>query len=285
MYRDRTYYDCEYEEYMPPRRCQSVPRHRWGLLPWAMLLGAVLFGCGFLLGTVRASDEPADGGRSVSYTVPVVTAPPAAQTGVPVTPVAPKVTDAAPQVPDDDWALTLVNWETPVPTDYSIPELVELRNGQSIDRRAYPALQSMMDACRAAGLDPLICSSYRSRDFQTELYENKVAYYTAQGYDRTEAEELAAGWVARPGTSEHELGLAVDIVDTSYQSLDERQEQTAVQQWLLSHCAEYGFILRYPTDKADLTGVNYEPWHYRYVGSAATEIMDEGQCLEEYLAK
>ncbi len=93
-----------------------------------------------------------------------------------------------------------------------------------------------------------------------------------------------AAWVARPGTSEHETGLAVDIVDTSYQPLDEAQEDTAVQRWLMAHCAEYGFILRYPTEKSALTGVNYEPWHYRYVGEeAAREIMERDLCLEEYL--
>ena len=95
----------------------------------------------------------------------------------------------------------------------------------------------------------------------------------------------AAAWVARPGTSEHQAGLAVDIVDTAYQLLDKAQEDRPVQQWLMAHCAEYGFILRYPTGKSDLTGVNYEPWHYRYVGQeAAREIMDQGLCLEEYLA-
>ena len=98
-----------------------------------------------------------------------------------------------------------------------------------------------------------------------------------------EAEEKVAYWVARPGTSEHQAGLAVDIVDTNYQSLDEQQEETPVQLWLMEHCAEYGFILRYPSGKSDLTGVGYEPWHYRYVGEeAAREIMDQGVCLEEY---
>ena len=91
--------------------------------------------------------------------------------------------------------------------------------------------------------------------------------------------------MARPGASEHQTGLAVDIVDINYQLLDEGQEDTAVQIWLMAHCAEYGFILRYPTDKSELTGVSYEPWHYRYVGTeAARAIMGGGLCLEEYLA-
>ena len=99
------------------------------------------------------------------------------------------------------------------------------------------------------------------------------------------AQRQAAMWVARPGTSEHQTGLAVDIVDTSYQILDEGQENTPVQQWLMAHCAEYGFILRYPTDKGAVTGVGYEPWHYRYVGKdAAKEIMEKDITLEEYLS-
>ena len=89
-----------------------------------------------------------------------------------------------------------------------------------------------------------------------------------------------------PGTSEHQAGLAVDIVSVEYQVLDEGQEDTPLQQWLMAHCWEYGFILRYPTDKSDLTGVGYEPWHYRYVGEeAAKAVTEQGICLEEYLAQ
>ena len=106
----------------------------------------------------------------------------------------------------------------------------------------------------------------------------------AAGYDAEEADQKAATVVARPGTSEHELGLAVDIVDADYQQLDEGQASTPVQQWLMEHCWEYGFILRYPDGKSDLTGIIYEPWHYRYVGvETAQALRESGQCLEEYL--
>ena len=91
--------------------------------------------------------------------------------------------------------------------------------------------------------------------------------------------------VAVPGTSEHELGLAVDIADMNHQLLDESQEDTEVQKWLLEHCWEYGFILRYPTGKSDITDIIYEPWHYRYVGREdAEQIRALDVCLEEYLA-
>ncbi|MDE6456739.1 MAG: M15 family metallopeptidase [Dysosmobacter sp.] len=189
-------------------------------------------------------------------------------------------------VSQEAWNLILVNGDHPLPENFQVPEFTQLVNGHSIDKRAYPSLQRMMDDCRAAGLEPTICSSYRSREKQEELFERKVQSCLPQAGSRAEAEERAAEWVARPGTSEHQAGLAVDIVDKSYQLLDEGQEKTAVQRWLMEHCAEYGFILRYPTEKSALTGVGYEPWHYRYVGEeAAGEIMRRGICLEEYLAR
>lgn len=188
------------------------------------------------------------------------------------------------QVPDaSEWNLTLVNSSHYIPDDYQI-DIMELKNGQAVDRRIYEDLQSMMDDARAEGLSPLICSSYRTNEKQTYLYNNKLKQCISIGYNKKEAREETERWVARPGTSEHQLGLAVDIVAESYQILDEAQEDTKEQQWLMKHCARYGFILRYPTDKSKITGIGYEPWHYRYVGrEAAKEIMDRGICLEEYL--
>ena len=119
---------------------------------------------------------------------------------------------------------------------------------------------------------------------QEKLYSNKLDEYLSYGYSQEKAKELAAFWVAVPGTSEHEIGLAVDIVSKWYQHLDHAQANTDEQQWLMKHCHEYGFILRYPEEKQELTRIGYEPWHYRYVGkTAAQEIMEYGLCLEEYL--
>ena len=129
-----------------------------------------------------------------------------------------------------------------------------------------------------------ICSAYRTIEKQTELYENKVRRLEAEGMSHEKALERAAAEVTRPGTSEHHLGLAADIVARSYQILDEKQEETPEQQWLMKNCWKYGFILRYPTEKTEETGIIYEPWHYRYVGKeAAKEIWEKGICLEEYL--
>lgn len=188
-----------------------------------------------------------------------------------------------PTINTSDWNLLLVNRWNKIPDNFSI-ELTQLKNGHAIDERAYPDLQDMMDAMRAEGLSPLICSSYRTYEKQQTLYNNQVSKYLAKGYSQSEAEAEAGKWVAVPGTSEHQTGLAVDIVDINYQMLDEKQEDTAVQKWLIKNAYKYGFILRYPSDKSEITGINYEPWHYRYVGKeVAKEIYEEGICLEEYL--
>lgn len=181
------------------------------------------------------------------------------------------------------WNLILVNKWNLLPEGHD-PTLAQLVNGQSIDERAYPDLQDMMDDCRSEGLQPLICSSYRTMEKQIRLFKNKVSEYLSQGYSQEKAEEAAGELVAIPGTSEHQLGLALDIVDVSNQLLDESQENTPVQKWLMQNSWKYGFILRYPNDKSEITGISYEPWHYRYVGKeAAKEIYESGICLEEYL--
>ena len=188
-------------------------------------------------------------------------------------------------VPVDSWQLLLVNRWHSLPEDYSV-QLVELRNGFQVDERCYPDLQDMMDDCRAEGLSPVICSAYRTREYQERLYRAETERWLARGYSRASAETEAGKSVAVPGTSEHQLGLAVDIVDIGNQHLDASQENTAVQKWLMEHSWEYGFILRYPNNKSEITGIIYEPWHYRYVGREyAEELHRLGLCLEEYLER
>ena len=183
-----------------------------------------------------------------------------------------------------DGLLLLVNPWTPLPEDFVPGELVPVQNDQAVDARAYPDLQDMLQDMSQAGLSPLICSSYRSQERQQELYDNKVQRVMAEGVSREAAQAEAARWVARPGTSEHQTGLAVDIVSLSNQMLDETQESTPEFQWLAENAWKYGFILRYPSDKSEKTGIAYEPWHFRFVGKeAAAEMHDLGLCLEEYL--
>lgn len=184
------------------------------------------------------------------------------------------------------WQLRLVNSTHPLPGDWD-PDLsvIDPITGEKFDSRALEYLRTMLDAMEREGLQPLVCSGYRSYESQVAIFQQNVETALCQGYTQEEAEEQAALWVMPPGCSEHQSGLAADIVSVENQNLDETQEDTPEQAWLHAHCQEYGFILRYPQDKTELTGVNYEPWHYRYVGEeAARDIMSQGLCLEEYAA-
>ena len=183
----------------------------------------------------------------------------------------------------EDWQRLLINGSNPLPEDVAV-ELATLENGMKADKRICADLSAMLRDCRAAGLKPKICSAYRDAATQTRLHKNKIARLRAAGFSREAAEREAARWVAAPGTSEHQIGLALDLVSESYQILDEKQAETPEQQWLMAHSWEYGFILRYPTDKSKITGIGYEPWHYRYVGRPlAAAIYESGLCREEYL--
>ena len=179
---------------------------------------------------------------------------------------------------EDGWQLILVNREHPLPDNYHV-ELTELSNGEKVATSIYPALQQMFDDMRAEGIYPIVASGYRTHEEQQQILDEKTESYRAKGYSDAEAAALAEDWVAIPGTSEHETGLAVDINADGINSAGYE-----VYDWLLSHAHEYGFIKRYPEDKVELTGISNEPWHYRYVGrSAAEEIYKKGLCLEEYL--
>ena len=185
------------------------------------------------------------------------------------------------------WYLKLVNAENPM-TQEDVPELeVETvdENQYQVDARIVADLQDMFDAARAAGRNPVICSAFRSWDYQVSLYENKIdRVMQEKGLNEAQAQEKAGTVVAKPGTSEHQMGLALDIVSSEYMNLDEGQMETEDQKWLIENSWKYGFILRYPLDKSDITGIIFEPWHYRYVGKkAAKEITEQGLTLEEYL--
>lgn len=182
-----------------------------------------------------------------------------------------------------DWNLVLVNKDHSVADGY-VPELAEVENNYYFDARAVQYLKEMLAAGRSAGLDFCICSAYRTIEKQTELFEKQINSLMAEGMDYEQACLEASTSVAVPGHSEHHLGLAVDIVARDYQLLDEYQAETAEAKWLKENCWRYGFILRYPPDKTEITGIIFEPWHYRYVGvEAAREIMEQGICLEEYV--
>ena len=179
--------------------------------------------------------------------------------------------------------LILVNPWNHVPEDYTV-ELTSINDDHRIASIAYQDYLEMMDDCEDAGNQPAVCSSYRTQEYQENLFRKRVDRYVEDGYDREEATRLAGTSVAIPGTSEHQLGLAIDIVDNRNWNLDESQAKMPTQQWLMENSWRYGWILRYPDEKSAITGIIYEPWHYRYVGrEVAAEIYELGICLEEYL--
>lgn len=178
--------------------------------------------------------------------------------------------------------LTLVNPWNEVPEDLDVS--LATVDGYLVDRRCQRALSDMLNDCREQGYLPIICSAFRTMEYQEMLYNNKIKRLLAEGVTRADAPSIAAQSVAIPGTSEHQLGLAVDIISETYTNLDRYQEQTAVQQWIMQNCWRYGFILRYPNGTTDITGIIYEPWHYRYVGAVtAREVHESGLVFEEYL--
>ena len=181
-----------------------------------------------------------------------------------------------------DWRMILVNRDYILPDGY-MPVLEPAVEGDyediKLDYRVAPYYNEMYQAALEDGVELVPISGYRSVERQTRNFENKIQKYINDGYSKTEATQMAATIILPPGTSEHNAGLAMDIC-----SLYESFEKTEEFEWLSENAADYGFIMRYPEDKQDITKIIYEPWHWRYVGvEAAQEMKASGQCLEEYL--
>lgn len=235
----------------------------------AVLLAGIIVGAIFIIKGCKKDDAPAGNDQSTEQG--------ADNSGT--------VTPPEDGVVVDDELLTLVNPWNPLPDDWTV-DLVTLDDGHRVDSRCYEAYMEMINACKAAGYSPVNCSSYRTQETQQSLYDNKVQRLISSGMSEDEAKAEAAKAVAIPGTSEHQLGLAVDLVDANMQDLTSAQESTETQKWLMANSWRYGFIHRYPNGKTDITGIIYEPWHYRYVGKdAAQEIFNRDITLEEYLGK
>lgn len=183
-----------------------------------------------------------------------------------------------------DWRYLLVNDQNPLAESFQ-PELVDTRNEKQIHRKIRASLELMLDDAKKEGLDIFICSAYRDYELQAQLVEESMEKLMRMGHNYTEAHWLTKLNLALVGTSEHHTGLAVDLVGTDYQTLDEKQAETPEAKWLAEHAHEYGFILRYPEGKEHITGIIYESWHFRYVGRTAAAFITENQlCLEEFLA-
>lgn len=270
----------------------------------AMLAGLILVGESGILDIAFSSDVstdvsqiPVESESVVSGSTPNDSSPSAPASAGPSAPQAPVSSSSSsssassepqPQKidPNDDWRLMLVNADHLLPEDYTFEKVV-IEDNFTFDARAAQALTEMLEAGRAAGYSLRIVSTYRTVERSDYLYTSKVSEYQALGYSEEDAAVEAARWVAPPRQSEHNAGLAIDVVsrdyDQVYGDLMHEFEDFPAFTWLSEHCAEFGFILRYPEDKQEITGITYEPWHYRYVGVEHAQKMQElGLCLEEY---
>ena len=179
--------------------------------------------------------------------------------------------------------LLLVNAANPLEKEPN-PDFALLDDGHMLDVRCSAPLEQMLADARAARHEVLVIEAYISRYEQQALYDEKVEELLSSGMDEENARTAAAQVVPPPGCSEHELGLAVDLADAEQPELDAQQAAAPAQEWLRENSWRYGFILRYPENGRAVTGVDYVPWHYRYVGQeAAGQIHELGITLEEYL--
>ena len=182
-----------------------------------------------------------------------------------------------------DWNLILVNKQHPIPEDYTFT-LGSITGYLKCDERIIPDLMDMLKQAKNDGISLEICSPYRTHEHQVELFQKKINRFMNKGYSYLEAYRLSSQAVTVPGTSEHEIGLALDIYAPDYKQLNAGFGDTEEGKWLAKHCSEYGFILRYPLGKEEVTGIEFEPWHFRYVGKAAAGIITEKQItLEEFI--
>lgn len=189
-----------------------------------------------------------------------------------------------PSITITEWQYVLINKDTPIKS-YA-PSVRQLgSDGPYVDKRIIDSLSSLVDAAKKAGFEPYISVGYRSYADQQQLFNEKASELSQNGvYTYEEAQQIAAEIVAKPGTSDHQTGLAVDILDKEYEVLDYSKMDSKFFDWLDANCAQFGFIKRYPSNKKSVTGWD-EPWHYRYVGKEVAEfIMKNGMCLEEFAA-
>lgn len=179
----------------------------------------------------------------------------------------------------DDWRLVLVNFENKLLDDFKV-ELSNIDKTRQFDSRAIDYLNQMMQALKDDGIKSVwVQSAYRSPEYQSELYNEKIEEVMNQNVSKEDAEEYTSKLINKPGTSEHNLGLAID-----FNYVDEDFDKTEGFKWLIENAENYGFILRYKENKQDITKVSYEPWHWRFVGIEHAKKMNElNMCLEEYI--
>ncbi|HKM03663.1 MAG TPA: M15 family metallopeptidase [Lachnospiraceae bacterium] len=187
------------------------------------------------------------------------------------------------QFDSEDWRYVLINKQHPVPEDYTFT-LGTIKGSMKCDARILDELLGMLQGAREDGVNLIICSPYRDFHRQQVLFDRKINAYLKMGYTYLDAFKSSSQSVTVPGASEHQIGLAFDFVCDTYNILNDGFGETSAGKWLSKHSYEYGFILRYPSGKESITGIGYEPWHFRYVGKEAATVMKENELtLEEFV--
>ena len=273
------------------RRKKEIRRNRiiFAILCLA-LLALIVFGMVKLVGLFTKDKDSSSGSTSISVSGDSTSEPASgSESGSASTsePASATGTAATTGGGDADWLLTLVNNNVKLPDgweDTLETKVADSSTGKELATVAADAFINMKNAAAAEGVDLMLCSGYRSVEYQQSLFDAEKQKWLDKGNSEEEAYNQAKTVVAVPGYSEHNSGLAADIVTPKHQNLDEAFGKTDAAKWLFEHAPEYGFILRYPENKQAITGIIYEPWHYRYVGvENAKAITASGLCLEEYL--
>ena len=187
-----------------------------------------------------------------------------------------------------DWYQTFVGHNYRVPLDYTPQTLVALKDSkQKMDSRVAPHYNKMYDAAKADGVKLTPFSAYRSIEQQQTGFNKKIQTLVEQnGLEEEAAVKMLSGGMAYPGASEHNLGFCLDFLTEGQSGASILFAETEQFVWLVAHAADYGFILRYPSGKKSITGYNYEPWHWRYVGvKLAKKLKEKGICFDEYLGR
>lgn len=253
------------------RRRKRIRRNRilFGLAVLAVVLVVVL-GVRALFSLAKGKPDGSSVPESSSGSAAAPTPTPAASTSVDFT----------------DARMILVNNNMGLPEGYTVEtQTADESTGKQLQTEAAQSFAAMQAAAKLDGVSLILQSGYRSVEYQQGLFDQQVEKIIKTGENEEEAIIKAQEVVAKPGHSEHSTGYAADILTDSYRVMDSGFAETDAYTWLTEHAAEYGFIERYPRDKKPITGITFEPWHWRYVGAEnAAEIKKTGRCLEEFWA-
>ena len=249
----------------------DIPQPPWDTLPPSVSAAS----------DVTHAPEP--DGTAGGVTAPVSAPAAAVPTPEPTPEPTPFVSEVGVELPEGEWSMILLNPWNSIEEDLDI----ELKGvGRKVDARIAEVVKKLIRDAKSDGVSIKCQSGFRDIEYQTGLFERKVERLMRTGLTEEEARKQAAAVVAIPGTSEHHTGLAIDFTTEGMSSLTEEFAKTKAFSWLMENGYKYGFIMRYPEDKMHITGIIYEPWHWRYVGPTVSYAMHgTGECYEEYLVR